>query len=72
MHPNIIKSELHELLLRLPKTPNSPKIGKFGILKLFRLGVKRWGDGKMGREFHPTPATFPMRHTSLRKVAPEA
>jgi hypothetical protein len=39
VHPNIINSELHELLLRLPKTPNSPKIEKFGILTLFRLVV---------------------------------
>ncbi|WP_420759824.1 hypothetical protein [Nostoc sp. CALU 546] len=38
VHPNIINSELDEFLLRLPKTPNLPKIESFGVLPLFDTG----------------------------------
>lgn len=45
MHPNIINPELDEFLLRLPKTPNLPRVENFGVLPLFHTGR---GDKKVG------------------------
>ncbi|RCJ20611.1 hypothetical protein A6S26_25540 [Nostoc sp. ATCC 43529] len=56
VHPNIINSQLHELLLRLPKSPNSPNIEKFGFLNYLKLD---WRDGGRGstKDKYPMPLT---------------
>ncbi|PHJ66536.1 hypothetical protein VF14_11140 [Nostoc linckia z18] len=48
VHPNIINSQLHELLLRLPKNPNSPNIEKFGFLNYLKYLKFEWTD-EMGQ-----------------------
>jgi len=48
VHPNIINSQLHELLLRLPKNPNFSNIEKFGFLNYLKYLKFEWTD-EMGQ-----------------------